>query len=104
MCFRPPTLNKAITCPSCGASNPGSLKTCLKCKEPLPEPKPEPVICPRCGAENSETAQACAACGLTVQQAMAANRPIKCPACGQFNPAHSQTCKKCAAALPQPWD
>jgi len=35
MCFRPPTAAKALTCPQCGALNPASMKTCIKCKADL---------------------------------------------------------------------
>ncbi|HHY25883.1 hypothetical protein [Desulfitobacterium sp. PCE1] len=35
MCFRPPTAGKPVKCPECGAVNPATAKTCLKCKADL---------------------------------------------------------------------
>lgn len=35
MCFRPPTVNKPIKCPSCETLNPANLKLCKKCQGPL---------------------------------------------------------------------
>jgi hypothetical protein len=39
MCFRPPTVGKSITCPQCGAVNPGLAKNCTKCKADLTKAK-----------------------------------------------------------------
>ena len=41
MCFRPPTPAKPVTCPECGAVNPGTLKACIKCKADLTSAKQE---------------------------------------------------------------
>lgn len=41
MCFRPPSVNKPIKCPACGAINPAIAKTCLKCKADLTAVKKE---------------------------------------------------------------
>jgi ribosomal protein L40E len=41
MCFRPPSVGKAIKCPACGAPNPGIAKSCVKCKEDLTAAKEE---------------------------------------------------------------
>lgn len=39
MCFRPPTAGKPMKCPGCGAVNPATAKTCIKCKIELTKPK-----------------------------------------------------------------
>ncbi len=39
MCFRPPTAGKPTKCPQCGAINPATAKTCIKCKADLTKPK-----------------------------------------------------------------
>lgn len=35
MCFRPPTAQKPLKCPACGAVNPPIAKECIKCKAKL---------------------------------------------------------------------
>lgn len=35
MCFRPPTAQKPVRCPQCGALNPPINKQCNKCKAKL---------------------------------------------------------------------
>ncbi|SHN51895.1 hypothetical protein [Desulfitobacterium chlororespirans] len=40
MCFRPPSAQKPVKCPQCGALNPAISKKCIKCKTEL-EKEPE---------------------------------------------------------------
>ncbi len=35
MCFRPPSAQKPVKCPQCGALNPAISKKCVKCKAEL---------------------------------------------------------------------
>jgi predicted amidophosphoribosyltransferase len=60
MCFRPPQAVAPITCPECGARNPGVRKTCKQCGKPLPEPS---VSCPECGAQMPQNSKICGNCG-----------------------------------------
>lgn len=41
MCFRPPSTQKPVKCPQCGALNPAISKKCIKCKTELTSEKPE---------------------------------------------------------------
>lgn len=42
MCFRPPTVQKPIKCPSCGKFNPATNKVCINCKADLTAPEEAP--------------------------------------------------------------
>ena len=35
MCFRPPSVQKPVKCPSCGKFNPATNKVCIQCKADL---------------------------------------------------------------------
>ncbi|CDX00564.1 hypothetical protein DesLBE_2816 [Desulfitobacterium sp. LBE] len=39
MCFRPPSAQKPVKCPQCGALNPPISKKCIKCKAELAKEK-----------------------------------------------------------------
>lgn len=43
MCFRPPSAEKGINCPNCGALNPMMASKCLKCKTDLSSVKQKEI-------------------------------------------------------------